>query len=361
MRKYLPKQNSLPGLRRRAETSGRRRFGNPGVRAGAIQSDPAGSTEAGLRVLRTDRASRSAEPSDRARHRRTGAAGARAGLEILRSLAAVSPVGDLCARRSGAGTLDAGGLGGRNEPVACAAGGSAAASRDERDTSCTPTTRRFRCWRRAMAKQKPGGCGPMCETTGQRETQHRRRCGSPTRRIARASIRRRTSAISRARCRRMVTRDSMRCTKPGAFRKRPAGRMCAGSSTICTWRTNRRSRPKRIERIAALYAIEKEIRGHPPDERREVRNTRSAAVAGIAETMAGRDVRKTVEKIRHGAGGSLRALALGSAAALRATTAASRSTTTPPNAPCAPSLWAARTTCSPAPMPAASAPPRSTA
>jgi transposase len=30
-----------------------------------------------------------------------------------------------------------------------------------------------------------------------------------------------------------------------------------------------------LERIAALYVIEKEIRGRPPDERREVRNTRS--------------------------------------------------------------------------------------
>ena len=30
-----------------------------------------------------------------------------------------------------------------------------------------------------------------------------------------------------------------------------------------------------LERIAALYAIEKEIRGRPPDERRAVRNTRS--------------------------------------------------------------------------------------
>src|ERR1700704_4843845 len=30
-----------------------------------------------------------------------------------------------------------------------------------------------------------------------------------------------------------------------------------------------------LERIARLYAIEKEIRGRPPDERREVRNTRS--------------------------------------------------------------------------------------
>src|SRR3989442_4428920 len=30
-----------------------------------------------------------------------------------------------------------------------------------------------------------------------------------------------------------------------------------------------------LERIAGLYAIEREIRGRPPDERREVRNTRS--------------------------------------------------------------------------------------
>ena len=30
-----------------------------------------------------------------------------------------------------------------------------------------------------------------------------------------------------------------------------------------------------LERIAALYAIEKEIRGRPPDERQEVRQTRA--------------------------------------------------------------------------------------
>jgi transposase len=33
--------------------------------------------------------------------------------------------------------------------------------------------------------------------------------------------------------------------------------------------------PVAIERIAALYAIEKEIRGYPADERREVRETRT--------------------------------------------------------------------------------------
>ena len=181
----------LSGLRRNAEASGRRCFGNSGIRAGPLQGDSSGSAEAGLRVLRTDRASRSAEPSDRARHCGSGAAGARAGLEILRSLAAVSAVGDLRAGRRRAGTLDAGGLGGRDEPVACAAGGSAAASRAGA-TSCTPTTRRCRCWRQEWAKQKPGGCGPTCETIVLRETAHQRRCGSPTRRIARANIRRRT-------------------------------------------------------------------------------------------------------------------------------------------------------------------------
>ncbi len=56
----------LSGLRRNTKTTGRRHLGDTGVRAGAIQSDPAGSAEAGVRVLRAHRASGSAEPSDRA-------------------------------------------------------------------------------------------------------------------------------------------------------------------------------------------------------------------------------------------------------------------------------------------------------
>ena len=105
------------------------------------------------------------------------------------------------------------------------------------------------------------GCGRMCETIGRRETPHRRRCGSPTRRIARANIRRRTWAISQARCRPMVTRDSIRSTKPGAFRKRRAGRMCAESFTTLHVAHKSPVAAEAMERIAALYAIEKEIRG----------------------------------------------------------------------------------------------------
>jgi len=115
-----------------------------------------------------------------------------------------------------------------------------------------------RCWRQEMERQKPGGCGPMCAMTVRGDA-HQRRCGSPTRRIARASIRERTSALHGT-LQRMVTRDSMRCTKQGAFRKRPAGALrrkfydlhVAHKSLVAA---------EAMERIAALYAIEKEIRG----------------------------------------------------------------------------------------------------
>ena len=73
----------------------------------------------------------------------------------------------------------------------------------------------------------------------------------------------------------MVTRASIRSTKRGAFRKRPAGHMYGESFTIWRLRTSLPVATEALERIAALYAIEKEIRGRPPDERREVRNTRS--------------------------------------------------------------------------------------
>src|SRR6266436_818167 len=48
--KVSTEADRLSGLWRRVETSRRRCFGNPGVRAGAIQSGPAGSSEAGLRM-----------------------------------------------------------------------------------------------------------------------------------------------------------------------------------------------------------------------------------------------------------------------------------------------------------------------
>ena len=122
----------VPGLRRRATQVGGRRFRSVGAYTVSLSGDPACSCQAGLCVLRTHRASRGAEPADRAWYGRTRASGPRAGLEIWRSLAVVSSVRNLRTGRGRAGSLDVGGLGGRNQPTVRTTGGSVATSRDER-------------------------------------------------------------------------------------------------------------------------------------------------------------------------------------------------------------------------------------
>jgi Transposase C of IS166 homeodomain len=82
VRKYS-EIRSLPRLWRKAETSWRRCLGNLGVCAGQSQSHPLRSSQAGLRGLRSHRAGRSAEPTDRAKHGWAWASGPRAGIEIL--------------------------------------------------------------------------------------------------------------------------------------------------------------------------------------------------------------------------------------------------------------------------------------
>jgi transposase len=100
--------------------------------------------------------------------------------------------------------------------------------------SCTRTTPRFRCWHRAMAKQRRRGCGPTCAMTGRAATLRRRPCGLPIRQIARAFIRKPTSPTMRACCKQMLTPASTRFTRTARSRRQPAGRMRAASSTTCT-------------------------------------------------------------------------------------------------------------------------------
>ena len=113
----------LSGLRRPVATAGRRCLRDAGVRSGAIQSDPARASEAELQRLRTHCAGACAEPSDRSRPGRTGAAGSCSGIEICAPSSSVSTIGDLRARRSGAGSFDAGRLGRWSEPSTCPVGG----------------------------------------------------------------------------------------------------------------------------------------------------------------------------------------------------------------------------------------------
>ena len=145
----------------------------------------------------------------------------------------VSPGGDVCPRRCRAGAFDAGRLGGRHQPTAGTSGGSVAPPCCERATSCMPMTRRFRCWRQAMAKPRLVGSGPMCGMIARRVTTRRQQFGLPTRRIVAASIRESTCAASAARCRPMPTLDSIIFMRVDGYRKRPAGRMYVASSTTC--------------------------------------------------------------------------------------------------------------------------------
>ena len=73
----------------------------------------------------------------------------------------------------------------------------------------------------------------------------------------------------------MPTRVSTNSTKQDAFGRRPAGRTCGGSSTIFTSRTTRPWLQEALRRIGELYAIEGDIRGRQPEERRQVRRERS--------------------------------------------------------------------------------------
>ena len=121
---------------------------------------------------------------------------------------------------------------------------------------CTPTTPRCRCSIPGAARPRPDGCGLTCAMIGRRPAAIRRRCGSATRPIAKASIRKRTCAVPRHPAGRRLRR----------IRAALRGRADPGSGLLgaraaqvlrhSTWSIARRSRPRRCERIGALYAIE---------------------------------------------------------------------------------------------------------
>jgi hypothetical protein len=58
--------------------------------------------------------------------------------------------------------------------------------------------------------------------------------------------------------------------------------------------------PEAVERIAVLYQIEKEIRGHPPEERRKVRNTRARPLLDSMRTWLQASLRQLAPKSENG-------------------------------------------------------------
>ena len=164
---------------------------------------------------------------------------------------------------------------GGTQPVARAAGGSVATSRDERGRSCTPMTRRFRCWRLAREKQKPDGCGRMCETIGRRETQTPPAVWfaySPDRKgeHPQAHLSKFTGTLQAdgyAGFDQVYEQGRIQEAACWAHvRRKFYDLQVAHKSPVAA---------EALERIGALYAIEKEIQGRSPEERREIRNARS--------------------------------------------------------------------------------------
>src|SRR6266702_610006 len=127
-----------------------------------------------------------------------------------------------------------------------------------------PTTRLCLCWRQETARPRRGACGHTFAMIDLRATRRHRRCGLRTRQIGRANI------------------PSSICAGFNQLYKED-GRI----QEIACWAHVRRKfydlqqahaspiAGEALERIAALYAIEGEIRGRPPDQRQQVRQTRA--------------------------------------------------------------------------------------
>jgi transposase len=100
--------------------------------------------------------------------------------------------------------------------------------------------------------------------TGRLWTYVPRPCGSPTHRIARANIRKLTCASSRASCKPMVTRDTMRFMKLDEWKKSHAWRTLVDRSTICTRRTSLPLQKKRWSGSRPCMPSRKRFAGVPP-------------------------------------------------------------------------------------------------
>ena len=127
---------------------------------------------------------------------------------------------------------------------------------------------RFRCWLRETAKRKPVVCGLTCVMIGRRAAPKRQRFGLPTRPDRKSEHPGQSPGEFRGTL-------ASRCVFAGFNRLYEHG----GIVEAACWAHVRRKfhdlyeahaspiAKEALERIAALYGIEKEIRGRPPDER----------------------------------------------------------------------------------------------
>jgi transposase len=132
-----------------------------------------------------------------------------------------------------------------------------------------------RCCLRATAKRKPAGYGPMFVTIGLADAPSRPPCGLPIRRIAKGYIRQ------------IIFTTFEECCRPTGYagfnRLYEQGRIVEAAC----WAHVRRKfydlyqahaspiAEEALKRIGALYEIEEQIRGRPPDVRQQIRQQRT--------------------------------------------------------------------------------------
>ena len=212
----------------------------------------------------------------------------------------------------GVGSLDAGGLGGRNERlleplVEALRRYVMAAGKLHADDTPVPVlapgngkTKTGRLWT-YVRDDRPAG------------TWRHRRYGLPTRRIARASIRerhlrefRRHPASRRLR-RIQPLYENGRIQEAACWahvRRKFFDLQQAHASPVAS---------EALERIAALYAIEREIRGRPAGRAATSSQRACPTVARISATVVRSDAAEAFAQVGYDGGDSLRALALGGA------------------------------------------------
>ena len=179
-------------------------------------------------------------------------------------------------------------------------------------------------------------------------TRRRRRYGLPTRRIARANIRSSICATFRGTLQADAYAGFNQLYEGGRIAaKPPAGRTCGASFTTCMQAHASPIATEALERIGATVRDRERDPRPLPDERTEVRQARARPLLDSLHDVAAKLLCRAIEEVGYRGGDPLCAGTLDGAACATATTAAWRSTTTPPNGRCVPSRWAGRTTCSP--------------
>src|ERR1700739_4611003 len=268
-----------------------------------------------MRVLRSNRAGRSAESANRARGSRTGTSGACSRIEIWRSLAVVPTIGDLRSARSGAGSFDTSGLGVRNKPAVRTVGSSAATSRDGSTEA-------------ARGRHTSSGVGAWEWKNQNRTTVDLRARRSASRRPDTSSGVVRVLTGSQGRTPADTPEQVPRNAAGGCLRRLRAdlrNRTHSGSSLLgtrapevlrsaCRSQISRRGGSAKANR-RVLWHREQHPRTNARRTSRDPQCT-EPAVARSPEAMAGRDVDQALEEIGHSHCGSLLSRNMGNVAAL---------------------------------------------